>query len=201
MEYMHGLAKSPPPSHDAGFDAHRHFSNLPDAPDLRPEPPLPLDAVLPGEDDEDMLSQHEMSQQFDGQVAVEDMVFGFRSLGTVSDSGNLSEGAQEGSGSLEGFSNRMQGAPVATAVPPLQVGRSKPHAHGDYAARDSGRGSVQSLRMPVVHEEGESIAGSSTVGEEQPPAPGAVSVSGRQVRSLSSCACVACMRFMRTPCV
>ena len=101
----------------------------------------------------------------------------------MSDSGNLSEGLPDGSDSLDGLSDRLQVPLGAAAVPPLQVTRSKQYSHGDHVARDSGRGSVQSLRMPVVHEEGESIAGSSTLGDEQPAVPGAVSVSGRQVRT------------------
>lgn len=168
---------------DLGPQRHFRNSNIPGA----PQQPIPMDGLMLGEDG-GILEGQETSGQFEGDVALDDMAFGFRSMGAVSDSGHLSENILEGSEPLEGSDAVLSGqmmpvAAYATAVPPLQVPRGKPHAYSDLMGRDSGRGSVQSLRMPVVHEEGESIAGSSTLDEEtQPPAPGAVSVSGRQVR-------------------
>jgi hypothetical protein len=144
---------------------------------------------LQADSEEPLTDEEVMEVQFDENMAMDDTSLGFRSVGAVADSGHLSGALPDAASEpLEGSSssdlisdNMLQMPPVATAVPLLQVPRGKVHGYSDYMGRESSRSGMQTLRMPVVHEEGESIAGSHNTEEEQPPEPGAVSVSGRQV--------------------
>lgn len=178
-----------------------------------------LDDEQLDEDEEDLDDEDDdRTARLEDEEGGGDGPFGFRSIGIVGQRQRMPESLQadvvapEAPGGVFSAGERSscpsEGIPdqlpipltpstTANVVPVLQMPRGKSHAHGygDYMGRDSGRGSVQSLRMPVVHEEGESIAGSSSgaLGEEQPPAPGAVSVSGRQVWSYlhtHSCTCL-----------